>query len=64
MKKIYNDRTSILNGVVVGKFIIDEFETLIKHGQNGMTYLKLEGKEENFNKLDKLILDAKGSRKT
>ena len=61
MIKIYNDRKVILNGVVISSYIIDNTETLIKHHQNDMIYLKLEGTEENFKELNKLIEHAKRS---
>jgi hypothetical protein len=62
--KVFTERNTLINQEIIYSFINENFKTLVKHSQNGMTYLKLEGLTEKFNEFEKLIEDGKGSRKT
>jgi hypothetical protein len=62
--KVFTERNALINTESIYLFIDKNFKTHVKHSQNGMTYLKLEGTQQNFNELEKLIKDGKGSGKT
>jgi hypothetical protein len=59
--KILTERISLINTEIIQNYINENLKIVVKHAQNGMIYLKLEGSQDKLNELEKLIKDAKGS---